>query len=263
MTMHENPNDGHVRVRFADRFALQQSWWIASEIARRNGVLWISRVSDDDIHALIIVHNGPSGQRAQFDLVGGVGWENTAGDFERLGWIDVFKADRSLDAVKHIEKGAGFGIPIEVAETNRLTIVYQLAAAILSAKLDDQSSWQIVPAPLAVSKQKAEETLAILNQFPSTAKQIDYAFSDIAETYELAKQIGKTPYWHESFWLVLKDLEPVMVLDEAGYAHLPEGVMIELLSLHHALGSNISALAGVVLMETGTALDVALLLDGK
>lgn len=249
--------------RVADRFALQQSWWIASEVARRNGNLLISQVEDDDSYGLLIVHRGPVGDRVQFDLPQGALWQNADGIVERLGWHEVIASDDPHAAVRRVEQGAGFGVPAQAAPTNRRTIVYRLAAAILAAKLDDRHSWQIVPAPLVASKELLEQTLATLAQFASTADQVEYAFADITELFEQAAAVQKTPYWHDPFWLVLKDLQPVLVLDESGYAHLPNGVLLDLMSLYELLDRDTSAVAGVVLMPAEAALATNLKLEGR
>ena len=58
--------------RFADRFALQQSWRIASELVRRHPEMTVSRLENPEQIPIIIVHAGPVGVRVQFDLTGGI-----------------------------------------------------------------------------------------------------------------------------------------------------------------------------------------------
>lgn len=260
--MSEHTRDGDIIVRFADRFALQQSWWLASEIARRHGNLQISRVGDDTYQGILLVHDGSMGRRIQFDLPGGAAWQNKAGEVERMSWIDVFEADDPHAAVKRLERESGLGIPESAAETNLRTIVYRVAAALLAAKLDDRHSWQIVPAPLVTSGVEADESLAMLRRFASTGPQIDYAYADMAELYDHATALGTTPRWHETFWTVLRDVEPVMILDEAGYAHLDGGVQINLLALYRGLGREVAAVAGVILMDPDAALAIAQRYEG-
>lgn len=248
--------DRSERLRLADRFALQQSWWLASEIARRHGGLLISRVEDDDFNGLLIVHDGPVGRRIQIDLPAGAQWSTAEDEIEKLRWTEVVAAGSAHDAVKRLEEGAGFGVPAQAAATNRRTIVYRVAAALIAAKVDDRRSWQIVPAPLVTSEERRADTLAVLEAFASTAEQLEYAFRDIAELYEQATRAGSVPYWHEPFWLVLADIETIMVLDEAGYAHLRDGVVIDLLALYRALGRDVAAVVGVLLAGPDVALAV-------
>ena len=243
-------------LRLADRFALQQSWWLASEIARRHGGLLVSRIEDDDFNGLLIVHDGPVGLRIQFDLPAGAQWSTADNDIEKLSWPEVVAAGSAHDAVKRLEEKAGFGVPAQAAATNRRTIVYRVATALLAAKVDDRRSWQIVPAPLVSSKERQAETLAVLEPFASTAEQLEHAFQDISELYEQAIGAGLTPYWHEPFWLVLADIEVVMVLDEAGYAHLRDGVVIDLLAIYRALERDVAAVVGVLLAGPDVALSV-------
>lgn len=249
--------DDEERYRPADRFALQQSWWIASEIARRHGGLLISRVQDDDFNSILLVHDGPVGNRVQFDLAAGATWKTLDGDLERLSWREMLEYDNAHTAVKHLEENACFGTPTQAAVTNRRTIAYRLAAALLTAKIDDRHTWQIVPAPLASGETEMRESLALLEPFASTGPQIEYAFTDMAELYEQSTLVGRTPYWHEPLWLVLKDLETAMVLDESGYVHLADGVFLDLMDLYRALGRDIGALAGVALMSPDHALEIA------
>ncbi|MBI5160055.1 MAG: hypothetical protein HY996_01315 [Micrococcales bacterium] len=239
----------------AARFALQQSWWIASEIARRHGNLEISRVGDDRFGGILLVHAGPEGPRVQFHLATGVQWTTREGRLESLGWDEVIGSDDPHVVVRRLERAAGFGRPTSPAPTNPRTIVYRIAAALLASKIDDRHAWQVVPAPLL--DEHPEETHAALAAFPSTGRQIEHAWRDIAELREHAQATGRTAYWHETFWFVLRDVEPVMVLDEAGYAHLPDGVRINLLDLYRSQGRDIARVVGVLLMNPDAALAIA------
>lgn len=61
--------DERAKYQFADRFALQQAWFIASELARRNRRLRITRLDGLDNNPILVVHDGPNGPRVQFDLM--------------------------------------------------------------------------------------------------------------------------------------------------------------------------------------------------
>ncbi len=249
------------KPRVADRFALQQSWWIASEIARRHGTLLVSRVEDAEGYGLLIVHRGPVGERVQFDLPQGALWESAGGVIERLSWREIVSYDNPHRAVRRIEAACGFGEVKQAALTYPRTVVYRVAAAILAAKIDDRHSWQVTPAPLVTNEVERNETIALLATFPSTADSLQYAFFDIAEMAEHAAATQTTPYWHEPFWVVSKDLQPAFILDEAGYAHLPDGLMLNLLSLYKLLDRDVASVAGVVLMPPGAALATAVALE--
>ena len=54
-----------------------------------------------------------------------------------------------------------------------------------------------------------------------------------------------------------------MVLDESGYAHLPDGVLLDLMSLYELLDHEITAVAGVVLMPPDATLATNLNLEGR
>lgn len=261
--MSDRDPDELPKPRIADRFALAQSWAMASEIARRHDNVLISRVEDDQFYGILIVHDGPVGPRVQFDLPQGATWQSTGGVVERLGWHDIVTLDDPLEASARLSAAAGFGQWTTPPMINRRTIAYSVAACILAAKINEPSSWQVVPLPLVASELQARESLAILEQFVSTADQVAFAFDDITELFEQAVSVGKTPYWHDPFWIVTKDLQPVLVLDESGYAHLPTGVLLDLMSLYDLLEGDVSAVTGVVLMPPDAALATNLILEGR
>lgn len=241
----------------ADRFSLQLSWWHASEIARRHGGLEISRVEDAQSYALIIVHDGPTGRRVQFDLTTGALWEDVDGITRRLSWRKMVTADDAHRTVAMLASGAGFPAFVDAAPMNRRTVVYCVAAALLAAKVNDARAWQLRQATLVGESDRVKESIAALRVFGSMHEQLEYAFGDIVETAQQARLVGRVPYWHEPFWLVMADLEVVMVLDEAGYVHLPGGVFLDLLALYDALGGDVAAVVGVMLADPDTALAIA------
>ncbi len=255
--MNDEVGAARPRPAVADRFSLQLSWWHAAEIARRQGDLLVSRVEDAESYALIIVHDGPTGRRVQFDLTSGALWEDVDGARQRLSWRRIVTADDAHRTVALLEAGAGFPAFFDPAPMNRRTVVYCVAAALLAAKINDARAWQLLPAPLVGDKELVAESIATLRAFPSMHEQLEYAFGDIVETAQQARILGRAPYWHEPFWLVMADLEVVMVLDEAGYVHLPGGVFLDLLALFDALGGDIAAVVGVMLSEPDIALSIA------
>lgn len=243
-----------VEFAFADRFVLQQAWWIASEIARRNPTLTITRTQGADNNPILLVHDGPTGARVQFDLISGIKYVDDYG-LKEFSWLDAFAASNSHEVVKHLEHETKFGMPSSPPpSTTSKTIVYRVIARTLAAMVDDRHSWQAVTAEIQFSgNAPAEEGPESLAAFPTAIEAIPRYLEEIVGAMPRDPE-GEQLYWHQPMWFLLRDFEPVVVLDEGGYAHLAGGGRIDLLATYHALGRDIGALASIVLMEPARAL---------
>jgi PAS domain-containing protein len=243
-----------VEFAFADRFVLQQAWWIASEVARRNPTLTITRTEGADNNPILLVHDGATGPRVQFDLISGIKYVDTYG-LKEFSWLGAFAAPNSHEVVKHLESETRFGMPTSPPpSTTKKTIVYRLIARTLAAMVDDRHSWQAVTAQIQTAAGQAEEEAQeALRAFPTAFDAIPGYLEEISAAIQRDPE-GDLLYWHQPMWFLLRDFEPVVVLDEGGYAHLAGGGRIDLLATYHAVGRDVGALASIVLMEPARAL---------
>lgn len=244
-----------VEYRFADRFTLHQSWGLAAEIVYRHPELTVSRVQGGDKNQLLIVHDGPTGRRIQFDLVAGAQYLDGAGIARSFSWLDVFAQDDPLSAARHLAREAGFVAPDERPPVSGRTLAYRLIARILGLNLDDEHTWQAVAVPTIGDEDDVEAARGVLEQwFPTAAKAADGYVEQMLTAADLGDQ-----YWHEPLWFLLEDHAAVAVLDEAGYAHLPRG-RLDLLKIYEASEGDLAGMAALVVHEPTDlfALDVVL-----
>ena len=250
MGVHED-----VEYRFADRFALQQSWGLAAEIVANHPELTVSRAQGTDRNQLLVVHDGPTGRRIQFDLIAGAQFLDAAGIVRWFSWLDVFAQDDPLGAARHLQQGAGFTVPGERPRVTGRVLVYRLIARILGLNLDDECAWQAVAVPTIGDDEAVGQAREVLERwFPSAVQAADGYVDQLLTAADLGDQ-----YWHEPLWFLLQDHVAVAVLDEAGYAHLPRG-RLDLMKIYEASEGDLAGMAALVVHEPTDlfALDVAL-----
>jgi hypothetical protein len=243
--------------RIADRFALQQTWWIASELARRHPELQITRLEDLESIPIIVVHDGPTGKRVQFDLVGGIQYFKGA-IHNHITWPEVFSQNDAHAVMRGIEDGVGFGVTETTPATTPRSLVYRVVARLLAMNVDDRKTWQVVSAPIMGVDGATDATYTALESF-STA--IDAAETYVTDAISQAAGAGTDSnrlFWHEPLWLLLEDFEPVAVLDEGGIAHLPNGAKIDLLRMYRSFGRDLNPVATLLIVDPDIALRIAI-----
>ena len=244
--------------RFADRFALQQSWRIASDLVRRHPEMTVSRLENPEQIPIIIVHAGPVGVRVQFDLTGGIKFLEDQ-QVQRIDWLDVFAASDATTTLETIERRVGLGVPTSAVTMTKRSLVYDVIATILALKLDDQRAWQVLPLTLLTSDSATlEATFDSMADFSTAGAAADDYLDEIHKLVEYSADSTSMFRWHEPLWLLLRDLEPVAVLDEAGFAHLVDGTRIDLMRMYESFNCETGPLAAVLLIDPGRAVVIAL-----
>ena len=177
---------------------------------------------------------------------------------KEISWLDVYTHVNPHDLVKYLEVEAKFGAQAQTPPTNKRAIAYRLIARILTAHLDERYAWQAVTAEIPVVPEQNLHTSA-QHEFAafSTAKAAVPGYLDKIGRMIDSAPLGEPLYWHQPMWFVLKDLESLLVMDEAGFAHLRDAVRLNLLALYQVLDREIDALAALVLMEPMAARDLS------
>jgi hypothetical protein len=243
-------SDEQQALDLADRFALQQTWWLASELCRRHPEVLISRVQDAQLNQLLIVHEGATGKRVQFGLVGGIKYEHD-GAVQQIDWASIIARHNAHDVLKHLESETGWGIPRDTPATTHRTLVYRIIAKLLALNLDDRHAWQAVPLPILGDEDEPITAWSVREQFPSLR---DIASGYLEEATALAADTEpETVFWHEPLWVLLRDMEPVAVLDEAGTAHLHEASTVDLMEAYDAVERDLNPVVGFLLIKTAAA----------
>lgn len=125
----------------AMRFRLAQSWWIAAELARRNGLdVYETHPGGGMYDVLAVVRIAPDGtgqpllemnRGGHLHLPDTIGW---------LAWHDVLTAEDPHDIVHRVEAEMGLS-PLPRPTTTRKVLAYRVIARTLAAMVDDERMW--------------------------------------------------------------------------------------------------------------------------
>lgn len=226
----------------ADRFLTAQMWWIAGELVRRHPHLRISGVEVDEADRLLIVHDEQNGMSVQWDLVGGCKFL-VNGVVQHISWIEMLAALTPLEVVTRIEVASGVGIPRVSPATSPRSLTYRVIANALATTTNDRYEWYAVPAPMLHDEDPENPGCAYFRDFPSTIlPRSEY----VAMTLEEFAAGGRSVYFFQPFWALLRDLEPVAIFDSAGVVHTGLGAT-SLMPLYEETGHKLSLVTARVL----------------
>ncbi|MGV9195100.1 hypothetical protein ACQ143_12215 [Microbacterium sp. MC2] len=233
--------DEEGRYHFADRFVLAESWRIAAEVVSRHPELRISRVEDGDQNALLLLHRGATGWRAQFDLFSGIGYEH-GGEYRRHSWLTVFSQHDPLAVIKRLQVASGLRIiPAKRGETGHSS-AYQAIASILGLHVSSRSTWQAIPVRLFDGQDVKSDTAA-LSEFPSAMHAADDYIAAAVHDFQSSSD-DLVVYWHEPLWFLYEGFQVRAIVDEAGWVHVTGGASpIDIRATHAACGPSWSLTA--------------------
>ena len=234
----------------ADRFKLQQSWWLASELGRRHPHVWVERFMHANGPVLAAVDAG-EGARARvfFDLQAGVR-AYRGEDEAHWSWDTVFLCPGAHDTLKRIEATSGLGLPRRAPATTARSIVYRLIARLLAMHVDAARPWVPVPVDVQPMVRSLAEPAAdpLIAGFESAQQDILNHRADAAERFDDVQEVGIRPW----LWAMTRDIETAFVLDTDGYVHTRALGVRPLLPLYDELGRDVDRLAVRVLELAGT-----------
>ncbi|WP_168625665.1 hypothetical protein [Cryobacterium sp. BB307] len=219
----------------ADRFLYAQIWWIASELVRRHPHLRISGVEVDEGDRLVIVHDEQDAMSIQWDLVGGCKYL-VDGQVKAISWIQMMAASNPHEIVKRIEVGTGLGVPKATPGTTPRSLAYRIIASALNAAVNDRHDWYAVPAPMQVDEDPLYPASSLFTSFPTTV-EARQGYADAA--LQQLEGTGRGVYFFQPFWAILRDLEPVAIVDAAGVSHTKIGAT-PLLPVYESLDRNLT-----------------------
>lgn len=225
----------------ADRFLTAQVWWMASELVRRHPHLLISGVEVDEGARLIIVHDQQDGMSIQWDLVGGCKYK-AAGEVKSISWIEMLAAANPHEIVKLIEVGAGLGIPKAMPTTTPHSLSYRVIANALSTAVNDRHEWYAVPAPMVHGEDLSDPACTHFNGFPTTIEARQGYVDEALEQLDS----GRGVYFFQPFWAIMRDLEPIAIMDSAGTIHTIVGAE-QLMPLYERINRNLTITTARVL----------------
>lgn len=190
----------------ASRWTTAQSWWIASELCRRNSSLRIHQDYDDGARRLQVHRDLPreAGGAAHVTLHPRHGIEGV-GKSQWISWPNVFTADDAHEWVRRIEQARNWQLPT-TASTTRRSIAYRVVARVLATTVNDRE--HLEPVSWASMLGSTPHDLSWLSLFSG--------ISDLPRTPSGLKD--------PRLWVLFRGSpEGVLVVSEAGVAYRRDG----------------------------------------
>jgi hypothetical protein len=228
----------------ADRFIEAQSWWIASELARRHPQLVVAETAHPEVGSSLVVYDPNYVVNIQviFNRAAGIHIPSQP-DFE-VTWPKVFAAVSPHDIVKEIEDALGIPVAGTAPPTTERTIVYRVIAKVLATVADDRHSW-IMRGERPDDQDVLEglDWAGNIDEFDTLEETIGRWVKDSADRTLAAQGTCR-------LWVLLRDLTPVVAFDLYGNAHT-EGGKTHLLSAYRDSGGSMT---GTIVRSLGDVL---------
>lgn len=235
----------------ATRFVIAQSWWIAAELARRNGLLIYEMHPGGGMYDVLAVTGIEDGELASRHVAlnragrihihpDGIGWKT---------WQDVLAAKDPHAVVHEIEDALDLH-PDRKPTTSRQALTYRVAARVLASLVDDRHEWDV---RMAFLDSSSDWGLDDAPRFPLAG--------DFNRALEHARTLPSTMRWGEPLrhlWVLGHGLTPglseaklVAVMSDDAHVFLPKKAPVDLMALYrandHRLGATIHAALGAVI----------------
>lgn len=210
----EDSGDGENEVAAftpAHRYVIAQSWWVASELARRHPDLVIHEMHPGGgmYDCLALLSQGDLQPFVQLNRVGTIHVMSTPE--YRTTWAEALEAASPHAVVKEIEQVADLKMPAKAPPSTPRTLAYRFIAATLHATVNDRRRWDARNEFIDSSDDNPTVLNGYLDGFP-----------------ELRRSLPSTPQiglWHEPeshYWAVLRDETPVAIVSIEGIVYRPD-----------------------------------------
>lgn len=195
----------------APRYVIAQSWWIASELARRHPGLVIHEMHPGGgmYDCLALLSPGDLQPFIQLNRVGTL--QVMSMHKYRPTWAETFEAKSPHSVVKEIEDVAGLRMSAKAPASTPRTLAYRFIAAALNATVNDRHRWDARNEFIDSS----DDNLTVLNGYLA-------GFPDARRSMPATPQIG---LWHEPeshYWALLRDETPVAIVSIEGVIYRPD-----------------------------------------
>jgi hypothetical protein len=223
-------NQVSLRVRIA------RSWWLASELARRNRKLYVYEYHPGggqyDCLALVRREQGPT---SVIDL-------NRAGRLHVhqpetatvATWLDVVNATDPHQVVKALERAARLQ-PVSGLPTTPELLTYRVIARVLASVVDDRHTWD--------ARCEAHDTTGGMGSGPcGYLEHFPRAGAAVREFPALGRPLEPDSH----VWALLRDDEPVALLDIHGTVYTRTAT-VDLMPAYRTHGSNLTRTIATVL----------------
>lgn len=202
----------------ANRFAIAQSWWIASELVRRHPELMVYEMHPGGGQYDVLCVATPDqftpnpsrlAPRVMLNRVGTIQIHRGVHSEIVASWISVLEAVSPHEIVKEIEVRTGWGSPPTAPLTTERAIGYRFFAAALAMMINDRHPWDV-----------RSESLDSSDWGLSRAGLIG-GFADVEADLDGTPRLGIHGEPHSHYWALQRGVETVAVVSMEGYMYRP------------------------------------------
>lgn len=200
-------------AELAARFVIAQSWWIASELARRHPQHVVYEMHPGggtyDVLALFTLPHAPVDRAIMINRAGTLQVHNVPGVGDRIvgTWSDVLGTQNAHRVVKQIEAAAQLSLSGTAPKSTKRTLAYRFIACVLNAALNDRHDWDA-----------RNESFDSSGLYPGSRNLNNFLkdFPDVRGDLATTPRIGLLSEPESHFWGILRDSEPVAVVSIEG-----------------------------------------------
>lgn len=225
----------------ASRFVIAASWWVASELVRRNPRLELIETHPGggqyDCLSLVEAADGSWATLIDLNRAGSMHVQRVVGGrpFAPLSWDSAHRSDDAHDAVRQLEAAAGLTPPQPAPATGPAALTYRVVARLLAAMVNDRRRWDVRNEQHDTSGWEGGPN-NYLDAFPQLAAAVQTRRDDDV--------LGVPRY---RYWALLRDGDAVAVFDIDGLVHLRDGRSHDLTHLYRERGRSLTAVLGIAL----------------
>lgn len=232
-----------------NRFVNAESWWIASQLARRHPELLVYEMHPGGGQYDVLCVARPeelatsapgSSPKIMINRAGSIQVHDAERSVVVATWEQVLTSAHPHSAVLEIERHAKLTAPRVTPKAAPRTLTYRVIAGILQVLVNDKQPWDVRCESFDSSGMSSEDH-GYINSFPAAA-------SSAVSTPRLG--IYGEPTSH--FWTLLRGKKPVAMLSIEGQFFPAHGEGSSLMDLYDSEGRNVRKTVAALLDTVGT-----------
>lgn len=188
-------------------------WWLASEVARRHKNLTLSTCVEtmgldetlglfDTETRLLAFISDEVPNRAVVDGNVSATWA--------YGWSKILELP-PREAITTVERQLQINVPHHALETTEQTLVYRLIAKLIASRVWSGDTWRAFSSSYYDALMKSFVPSDALEEFPSALDKFEARYGR-----------GGVAAGADGFWVIYKNGDGVLALDEEAYVHFPD-----------------------------------------
>lgn len=195
----------------------RQAWLYASRYLRSWPDLIMSWMDWHDGPAHFVLHKDPFSAAIHFDSDEHPFWVGPTGEEKEILWDDVHEMGGHASADVFDLRAAWGPSELSLVDSSR-SKAYELIAALTARDVDGEFP-RVRPAKL-LANEGDSSAHDLREEFATLDSTLTWYTDLISVEYRRRQRAGETAYWHEPLWLVCWGDTPLIVIDEAGRAHI-------------------------------------------